>query len=154
MVSDELNRRPNLAPLRSISMKCVAVTPEKTVFDSEVEFVVVPLFDGEYGVGKDHSPVVGRIGAGELRLTLNDGSVERWYVEGGFVEVVDNTVSLLTNRACLLRELNLESVRQEYETARTLPSNSPELMEIRNESIERARAKLRAAEKAENVFSK
>ena len=129
MVSDELNRRPNLAPLRSISMKCVAVTPEKTVF-------------------------VGRIGAGELRLTLNDGSVERWYVEGGFVEVVDNTVSLLTNRACLLRELNLESVRQEYETARTLPSNSPELMEIRNESIERARAKLRAAEKAENVFSR
>ena len=49
-------------------MKCVAVTPEKTVFDLEVDFVVVPLYDGEYGVGVDHSPVVGRIGAGELRF--------------------------------------------------------------------------------------
>jgi len=68
-------------------MKCVAITPEKTVFDQEVKFVVVPLYDGEYGVGANHSPVVGRLGVGELRLTLADKSMEHWYVEGGFVEV-------------------------------------------------------------------
>ncbi len=134
-------------------MKCVAVTPERTVFEREVEFVVVPLYDGEYGVGKNHSPVVGRIGAGELRLTLADNSIEHWYVEGGFVEVVDNLASLLTNRACPLEELSLDDARQEFEAARALPSNAPELMEIRNESLELARAKLRAAEKAKELFS-
>ena len=134
-------------------MKCVAVTPERTVFEREVEFVVVPLYDGEYGVGKDHSPVVGRVGAGELRLTLTDNSVERWYVEGGFVEVVDNVVSLLTNRAYPLEELDLNDAKREFEAACALPSNAPELMEIRNEALERARAKLRAAEKAKELFS-
>ena len=135
-------------------MKCVAVTPEKTVFDLEVDFVVVPLYDGEYGVGVDHSPVVGRIGAGELRLTLKDRSIERWYVEGGFVEVADNIVSLLINRAYPLEELDLNEARKEFEAAQALPSNGSELMEFRNETLDRARAKLRVAERAKELFSK
>ena len=132
-------------------MKFVAVTPEKTVLDQEVEFVVLPLYDGEYGVAEDHSPVIGRIGAGELRLTLEDKSIQHWYVEGGFVEVANNVVSLLTNRAYKLEELDVSAVREEFDRAQTLPSNSPELMEIKTEAVNRARAKLRLAEKDGSV---
>ncbi|MGI6400981.1 MAG: ATP synthase F1 subunit epsilon [Thermoguttaceae bacterium] len=132
-------------------MKCVAITPEKTVFDQEVKFVVVPLYDGEYGVGANHSPVVGRLGVGELRLTLADKSMEHWYVEGGFVEVANNVVTLLTNRACKLQTLDLREARKEFADARALPSNTPELTEIKIETVDRARAKLRAAEKARQL---
>ena len=86
-------------------MKCCVVTPEATVVDKDARFVVAPLYDGEYGVAENHAPVVGRLGAGELRMTLLDGTIERWYVEGGFVEVVNNTISLLVNRACETKNL-------------------------------------------------
>lgn len=129
-------------------MKCVAVTPEKTVVDRDVKFVVVPLFDGEYGVGEKHSAVVGRLGAGELRMTLDDGAVERWYVEGGFVEVSNDVVSLLTNRACPFDELDLESAREALESALKAPSNTPQANEIKAETVRVARARVQAAEKA------
>ncbi|MBR4753277.1 MAG: ATP synthase F1 subunit epsilon, partial [Thermoguttaceae bacterium] len=135
------------------SMKIVGVTPEKTFVEQDATFVVVPLYDGEYGIGLDHSPVVGRIGAGEMRLTLEDGSVESWYVEGGFVEVVNNTISLLVNRACETKSLNVDEARKRLQEALQRPSNSPELIEMKAEAVERARAQLRFAQKFQTIKS-
>ena len=134
-------------------MKCVGVTPEKTFVERDATFVVVPLYDGEYGIGLDHSPAVGRIGAGEMRLTLEDGSVESWYIEGGFVEIVNNTISLLTNRACETRLLNVDDARRNLQEALQRPSNTPELIEMKAEAVERARAQLRFAQKFQTIKS-
>ncbi len=128
-------------------MKCVAVTPEKTVVDREASFVVLPLFDGEYAIGPGHSPVVGRLGAGEARLTLEDGSVESWYVEGGFVETSNDVVSILTNRAYPTTELDLDAARRALEDALKRPASSPEAAEAKADAVATARARLRAAEK-------
>ena len=62
-------------------MQCIVVTPENTLRDAGADFVAVPLFDGELGVDKNHSPMLGRLGNGEMRITV-DGHVERFYVEG------------------------------------------------------------------------
>ena len=129
-------------------MKCVAVTPESTVVDQEVKFVVAPLFDGEFGVAEGHSPAIGRLGAGELRMTLNDGSVESWYVEGGFVEISNNVVSLLTNRAIAIDSLEPEAARKDLEKALALAADTPEAQKARSEAVRVARAVLRVAEKA------
>ena len=129
-------------------MKCVAVTPEKTVVERDVKFVVVPLFDGEYAIGVGHTPLVGRLGAGELRLTLDDDSVERWYVEGGFVEAANDVVSLLTTRACEWASLDLNEAKQALNNALERPATSPELAEIKAKAVATARARIRAAEKA------
>ena len=65
-------------------VRCTIVTPEETVVDSSAEFVALPLFDGELGVGLNHAPMIGRLGFGELRLRT--GAQEtRYYVNGGFV---------------------------------------------------------------------
>lgn len=122
-------------------MKCVAVTPEKTVVEQEVKFVVVPLFDGEYGIAEDHAAVVGRIGAGEMRLTRPDDSVENWYVEGGFVEVSDNVVSLLTNYACLMDALDVEVAKSRLDSVLKLQGSN----EMNNEAVRVARIRLRLA---------
>ena len=47
------------------------MTPEKAVLDQIAEMVVLPMFDGELGVLPGTAPIIGRLGAGELRLKSN-----------------------------------------------------------------------------------
>ena len=80
------------------SLTCIVVTPEATAVQQTADFVALPLYDGEIGIAPSHSPLIGRLGYGELRI--RSGSVvTRYYVDGGFVHVVDNVVSVLTSRA-------------------------------------------------------
>src|SRR5277367_3965922 len=87
------------APLLEQPLRCVVVTPEATILDRSAEFVALPLFDGEIGIGRGHSPLIGRLGYGELRLRSESGQSERYYVGGGFVQVAGNVVSVLTEEA-------------------------------------------------------
>ncbi len=127
-------------------MKCVVVTPEKTILDVEANFVVVPLFDGEYGVAPRHTPLIGRIGGGELRITNTANEVESWYIEGGFVEILNDVVSILTQKACKSNTLNSVSVRQELEEL-LHPGKSGKEVLNRDLAINNARSKVRLAEK-------
>jgi F-type H+-transporting ATPase subunit epsilon len=128
-------------------MKCVIVTPEKTILDTEANFVVLPLFDGEYGVFPHHAPLVARLGAGELRITATDGKVASYYVEGGFVEVLGDTVNLLTMHALPSSELDVARAEEQLEKALARPSDTPELAKIRHDKIYSRRARLRVAQK-------
>lgn len=129
-------------------MKCVAVTPERTVFEQTVNFVVLPLWDGEYGVEASHSPVVARLGCGELRLTLADNTVERWFIEGGIVEVAHDVVSILTSYMCRVEELDYQIALLDLEKAIALPTDSLQLTEVKNEAVRIARAKVAVARRA------
>jgi F-type H+-transporting ATPase subunit epsilon len=129
------------------SLRCVVVTPEATIQDMAADFVALPLFDGEIGIAPGHSPMIGRMGYGELRIT-EDGRVHRYYVDGGFVEVAANVVSVLTNRALAAEELDAEVAAQQLAAARTRPANTEELLSIRDRNIAQARAQLRVAEHA------
>ena len=79
-------------------LQVVVVTPEKTLLDETVDFVALPLYDGELGVLPRRAPLIGRLGYGELR-TKQEETVHRYYVDGGFAQVRDNVVTVLTNRA-------------------------------------------------------
>lgn len=126
------------------ALKCVVVTPEATVRDQSATFVAVPLFDGELGVGHNHSPMIGRMGFGELRI-VDGGRTERIYVDGGFVEVLNNTVTVLTNRAVPADDLDAEVAREQLAAARAKKANTPELLSIRQRNEQQARAQLRVA---------
>src|SRR3954466_15450559 len=75
-------------------LHCVVVTPEKTLFDEVVEFVALPLYDGELGVLPRRAPLIGRLGYGELRPRLG-GTSRHYFVDGGFVQVRDDVVTVL-----------------------------------------------------------
>ena len=60
--------------------------------------VVAPAFDGEVGILPGHAPMMTLLGKGTLRLG-GDGSAGRFRVEGGFLQVVDDTVRVVTERA-------------------------------------------------------
>ncbi len=134
-------------------MHCIVVTPETTVVDLEVTFVALPLFDGEIGIAKGHTPLVGRIGAGELRLTQTDGKIVTYYVEGGFVEVLDDMVSLMTTHAWPVSMLKVDVAEKQLEAALAKPGNTPESSAIREKKVAARRARLRVARKVAGLES-
>ncbi|HJN65131.1 MAG TPA: F0F1 ATP synthase subunit epsilon, partial [Pirellulales bacterium] len=79
-------------------VECIVVTPEETALQTPAQFVALPLFDGEIGIAPGRAPLIGRLGHGEMRIVEGKKTL-RYYVDGGFVEVSDNLVTVLTNRA-------------------------------------------------------
>ena len=57
-------------------LNCIVVTPEATALEAKADFVALPLYDGEIGSAGGHSPMIGRLGFGEMRLRTG-GKVER-----------------------------------------------------------------------------
>jgi F-type H+-transporting ATPase subunit epsilon len=128
-------------------LKCIVVTPERTLLDKPADFVALPLYDGEIGIAPGHSPMIGRLGAGELRIQDQEG-LHRYYVEGGFVEVSGGVVSVLTSRAIAAGELDEMAAGEQLIAARARPANTPDLMAQRDRAVAAARAQLRAARRA------
>ena len=125
-------------------MQCIVVTPEKSLLDQPADFVAVPLADGEIGIAPGHTPLVGRLGAGELRIT-HEGQTSRYYVESGFVEVVSDVVTLLTNRAVPARDLKVEVLQVQLDAARDRPAHTADQMQQRDHAVALTRAQLRVA---------
>lgn len=128
-------------------LQVVVVTPEQTALEQEAEFVALPLFDGEIGIAPGHSPLIGRLGYGELRIKTG-GKTLHFYIDGGFVQVVDNVVSVLTNRAVQASKLDLAVAQAQLNSAMAKPASTPELLAVRDRSISQARAQIRVAKLA------
>ena len=76
-------------------LQCVVVTPERALLDEQADFVALPMYDGELGVLPGRSPLIGRLGYGELRIRRGQ-ETRRFFVDGGFAQVRANTVTVLT----------------------------------------------------------
>src|SRR5919204_863051 len=98
------------------SIQCVVVTPERAVVDEPAEFVALPMYDGELGVLPGRAPLIGRLGVGELRLQQH-GAAKRFFVDGGFVQVRADTVSVLTNKAIPAGEIDAAVANQQLAAA-------------------------------------
>jgi F-type H+-transporting ATPase subunit epsilon len=79
-------------------LSVAVITPGATVYEGEADLVVVPAWDGEVGFLRDHAPMMALLGTGVMRVTL-DGVERHFHVAGGFVQVADNVVSVLSERA-------------------------------------------------------
>jgi F-type H+-transporting ATPase subunit epsilon len=79
-------------------LKVSVISPEAVLFEGDAVSVVAPAFDGEIGILENHAPMMTLLGKGELRLG-GGGADRRFNVEGGFLQVVENTVRIVTERA-------------------------------------------------------
>jgi F-type H+-transporting ATPase subunit epsilon len=125
-------------------LKCVVVTPERAVVDTAADFVALPLYDGELGVLPGRAPLIGRLGAGELRIKRG-GQTARYFVDGGFVQVRSNVVTLLTSRAMKAEEIDAVAAKKALEEAQK-PTAGDAAVEAALKAQDRARAQLRMAE--------
>ena len=128
-------------------LKIVIVTPETTTLDQEADFVVLPMFDGESGISANHAPMIGRLGPGELRV--KDGNnTQSFYVDGGFVQIEDNVVSVLTGASTPSKEIDVAEAKKALDAANELPSENAALADVKRKAVSQAQAKIRVAEKA------
>ena len=74
------------------------ISPEAVLFEGQVDSVVAPAFDGQVGILTGHAPMLTLLGVGELRLG-GEGSGRRFLVEGGFLQVADDHVRVVTEKA-------------------------------------------------------
>ena len=125
------------------SVQCVIVTPERAVLDEPVDFVVLPMYDGELGVLPGRAPLIGRLGFGELR-TRRATNTRRFYIDGGFAEVRANVVTVLTPRALRAEEINTAAAAEALERAKGLATTPEEQTALLN-AQQRARAQLAVA---------
>lgn len=79
-------------------LRISVISPERTLFEGEVSSVTAPAFDGEVGILTSHAPMMTLLGKGTLRLGAN-GTQGVFAVEGGFLQVVDNQVRVVTEKA-------------------------------------------------------
>jgi len=80
-------------------LKVSVISPERVLYEGEAASVVAPAFDGEVGILTRHAPMLTLLGRGTLRVSGAGGEARRFAVEGGFLQVADDHVRVVTERA-------------------------------------------------------
>jgi F-type H+-transporting ATPase subunit epsilon len=89
------------------------VSPEQLVFSGEVEHVVVPGSEGEFGVLAGHAPMVAMLRPGILKILGPDE--QRILVMGGFAEVTAEALTVLADRAVPVQEVEPDAIAGEIQ---------------------------------------
>jgi F-type H+-transporting ATPase subunit epsilon len=79
-------------------LKVSVISPERTVYEGDAEQVVAPAWDGEIGILRGHAPLLVLLGDGDVRVRTG-GQDHRFHISGGFMQVVDDVVTILSERA-------------------------------------------------------
>jgi F-type H+-transporting ATPase subunit epsilon len=75
------------------------VSPEATVWSGEATIVIARTPEGEFGVMADHEPMMGALATGPVEIEAANGERTTIGVHGGFIQVLENQVTLITDRA-------------------------------------------------------
>ena len=92
------------------------VSPERELFNGEVDQVVEPGSEGEFGVLPNHSPAMSVIKPGALK-GLSDGAERRIFVNGGFADVTPEGLTVLAEEAIDLADIDAAQIEQELKNA-------------------------------------
>jgi len=124
---------------------CSVITPERAVLEADAIFVAFPAHDGEVGILKNHAPLLYKLGVGVLRVKTPEGE-QAFFVDGGFAQMVENRLTLLTEQARPVAEVDKAVAERAREEARALPAAGGETeMAARQRADQRARVLSRIA---------
>jgi len=76
-------------------MNLIVLTPDRQVFSGTIKSVKVPGSKGQFEVLKNHQAIVSSLQAGKIRVILENGEKQIFRIENGFIEVLNNEISLL-----------------------------------------------------------
>ena len=125
------------------------VTAERELYSGEADMVSAPGAEGRLGILPSHAPLLTFLTPGELRITLRDAE-EPLFVSGGFLEVLNNTVTVLADSAEHAEEIDqarAEEARRRAQERLAQARSDVERAELQG-ALERAVTRLRVAELA------
>ncbi len=76
-------------------MNIEIITPDKTLFEGEVNLVQLPGIDGSFEILKNHAPLISVLGKGKIKVKIDDNQTEFFEVNGGVIEVLKNKILIL-----------------------------------------------------------
>jgi len=100
-----------------MAMQVEVVSPERVLFSGEADMVVARSEGGDIAFLSDHAPFLGALGVGLVRVKLSDGNDVKVAVHGGFVEVRDNHVIILSDVAELPDQIDADRARVALQAA-------------------------------------
>lgn len=123
------------------------VSPSGRVFRGEASGVKAPGVEGSFEVLHNHAPMISAFEIGSIRITVPTGEKILFATYGGFLEVLNNSVSVLAETAELGSEIDIERAQEAEQRAleRLAESNDREDRERYEEALNRARNRLRIA---------
>ncbi|MEX0777981.1 MAG: ATP synthase F1 subunit epsilon [Phycisphaeraceae bacterium] len=124
------------------TLHCTIVTPERQALDEEVVYVSLPAWDGLQGIAPLRAPILVKLGDGVLRVDLPGGQSRSFFIAGGFAQMKDNWLSILTSEAITPDEVNRQDIQASLKEAEARQASTTEEVEQRSRQINRARALL------------
>jgi F-type H+-transporting ATPase subunit epsilon len=115
----------------------VVITPERQVIDETADAVVIPAHDGELGVLPDRAALMCELGIGQLRYS-SAGQTQRVFVDGGFAQVHNNHVTVLTSRAIPADQIDAGVITEAEQAITGLQGHDPDT----RTAVERAQRRL------------
>jgi F-type H+-transporting ATPase subunit epsilon len=121
------------------TVHCTIVTPERAIYEADAESVTLPAWDGEIGILPRHARLLARLGVGVLRVT-SGGATREMLIEGGFAQVADDQVTVLTDSACELADINVKAAEKRVDELRGT-GNGPGFAEAKHRALTMKRVK-------------
>ena len=129
-----------------MALQVELVSPERILFSGEAEMIIARTAGGDIAFMTGHAPFLGELGIGEVRIHLTGGGEERAAVHGGFVQVNNDRVIILSDVAELASQIDVERARQAEERAQRQADDLDEAE--REAALRRARVRLQVARAA------
>jgi len=123
------------------TMRVDIVSAEEQIFSGEAEFVVLPGIMGELGIYPRHTPLFTQIRPGAVRMRVpNQAQEEFVFVQGGFLEVQPNHITVLADTAIRAKDLDEKSALEAKKAAEEAMANKNTAEEIATAEAELALA--------------
>ncbi len=122
------------------TIRCDIVSAEEEIFSGDVSLVVATGEMGELGIAPRHAPLITRLRPGQVRVVLDGGEEQFFYVSGGILEVQPQVVTVLTDTAIRAKDLDEAAVKKAKEEAERAIANRSDAMEIAEAQAQLAQA--------------
>lgn len=129
------------------TFRCRVITPEARILDEDCSSAVAPMHDGQMGFLPNRAAIVGKMGVGELRVTLAKGGTKSYLVDDGFLQMVNNKMTVLAALAVPTEAINERDAQAELAEAsarQPKPGDRLDADRVRKQQ-NRARAKVALA---------
>lgn len=124
------------------------VSPARELFSGDVDHVIAPGSEGEFGVLPNHAPFMSTLRAGRIRIIDGD-DIHRYFVHGGFADVTPDGLTILAEEAIRLEDLDAESIHHAIDAAQRAVDAAGDDKALRFKAegdVQRLRAQLDALE--------
>lgn len=124
------------------NFRCTIVTPESQLLDDEVTYASIPAWDGQVGLMHQRAPLLAKLGHGPLRLDYASGGSRWLYIGGGFAQMENDRLAVLTEQAIGVEDMVRQDVEAELKEAQARIATDIETAERRDREIHRAKTML------------